>query len=225
MLKGLRVGMAQCGVSNSKRPTYPPLIRQMVPIMRPTTLLQVPFATLILFGAMTTPGAHAAEKRPNVLFLFTDDQRADTIGALGNPILNTPNLDRLATSGFVFRNAYCMGSTRPAVCNPSRHMMLSGMSLFRYDPNRKENTFGDVMRKAGYVTYHLSKRGNSAKVYHTAFEHSHYLKDDFVRRSGEHGKAAADDAIAFLENHDGQRPFFMYLGFAGPHDPRVAAKE
>ena len=193
--------------------------------MRSTTPLQVTFATLILCVAMTTPGAHAAQKRPNVLFLFTDDQRADTIGALGNSILKTPNLDRLANSGFVFRNAYCMGSTRPAVCNPSRHMMLSGMSLFRYDPNRKENTFGEVMRKAGYVTYHHSKRGNTATVYHTAFEHSHYLKDRFVRRSGHHGKTAADDAIAFLENHDGQTPFFLYVGFAGPHDPRVAAKE
>ena len=44
-----------------------------------------------------------------------------------------------------------MGSTRGAVCNPSRHMMLSGMSLYRYNPRKREGTFGDVMRKAGYT--------------------------------------------------------------------------
>src|SRR2546428_4811827 len=76
--------------------------------------------------------AHAADvkKKPNVLFLFTDDQRADTIHALGNAIIHTPNLDRLAESGFVFRNAYCMGGDVPAICTPSRYMLLSGLSLF-----------------------------------------------------------------------------------------------
>ena len=44
-------------------------------------------------------------KRPNVLFLLTDDQRQDTIRALGNPHIQTPNLDKLVESGVVFRNA------------------------------------------------------------------------------------------------------------------------
>jgi arylsulfatase A-like enzyme len=193
--------------------------------MRSTTRLHAAFAKFIVFVASAAAVARAAEDRPNVVFFFTDDQRADTIAGLGNAVVKTPHLDRLVQSGFVFRNAYCMGSTMPAVCNPSRHMMLSGKSLFHYDPQRKENTFGDVMRRAGYVTYHHSKRGNSARVYHTAFERSHYLDDGEVRRSGHHGKVAADDAIAFLEQHDGEKPFFMYVGFAGPHDPRVAAPQ
>ena len=84
---------------------------------------------LAVFGA-----APARERAPvNVLFLFADDQRPDTIGALGNPVIKTPNLDALVNRGFAFTNAYCMGSTGGAVCNPSRHMMLSGMSLYRYD--------------------------------------------------------------------------------------------
>lgn len=168
----------------------------------------------------------AKYKRPNVLFLFTDDQRADTIAALGNPAIKTPTLDALAQRGFVFRNAYCMGSTMPAVCNPSRHMTLSGMSLFRYDPRKVEGTFGDVMSKAGYVTYHLSKRGNEARAYHRAFTHSHHLEDVKDRTSGHHGRTAADNALAFIKNDwDRNRPLFMYLGFEGPHDPRVAAKQ
>lgn len=168
-------------------------------------------------------GADAA--KPNVLFLFTDDQRADTIAALGNPHIKTPNIDELVRSGFVFNNAYCMGSTMPAVCNPSRHMMHSGMSLFRYDPNQIEGTFGETMKRAGYKTYHESKRGNTARKYHTAYDHSQYLNDQAERTSGHHGRTIANHAVKFLKDYDRDNPFFMYLGFAGPHDPRVAAEE
>jgi len=176
-----------------------------------------------LFASQATHGADAA--KPNVLFLFTDDQRADTIAALGNPHINTPNLDELARAGFVFNNAYCMGSTMPAVCNPSRHMMHSGMSLFRYDPKQIEGTFGETMKRAGYYTYHESKRGNTPHTYHTAFDHSSYLNDMAERTSGHHGRTAANHAIKFLKDYDEDKPFFMYIGFAGPHDPRVAAEQ
>ena len=63
--------------------------------------------------------------RPNVLFLFADDQRADTIAALGNPVIRTPNLDRLVRSGVAFNRAYMQGSMQPATCVPSRAMLLS----------------------------------------------------------------------------------------------------
>ncbi len=179
----------------------------------------------VLLGLASRGVAFGAE-RPNVVFLFTDDQRPDTIGALGNPVIKTPHLDHLARRGFVFNNAYCMGSTMGAVCNPSRHMTLSGMSLYRYNPKNRENTWGDVFRKAGYVTYHESKRGNSAREYHKAFEFSSYLSDGAERRSGHHGRTAADNATRFLKTTwDREKPLFMYVGFAGPHDPRVAAEE
>jgi len=166
------------------------------------------------------------DDRPNVLFLFADDQRPDTIAALGNDVIKTPNLDALARRGFVFDNAYCMGSTMGAVCNPSRHMTLSGNSLYRYKPKEKEGTWGDVFRDAGYLTYHESKRGNTAKEYHKAFHYSSYLNDGAERRSGHHGRTAADHAVDFLKNKwDRDQPLFMYVGFAGPHDPRVAAEQ
>jgi arylsulfatase A-like enzyme len=119
-----------------------------------------------------------------------------------------------------------MGSTMPAVCNPSRHMVQSGMSLYRYDPMKVEGTFGHAMRQAGYVTFHLSKRGNEAREYYKAFEFSGYLSDQEDRGSGQHGRSAANRAIEFLKNTwDREKPLFMYLGFEGPHDPRVADKE
>lgn len=182
---------------------------------------------LLLAALFVVPQvARAAERPLNVLFLFADDMRPDCIGALGHPVVKTPNLDELVGRGFTFENAYCMGSTVGAVCNPSRHMTLSGMSLYRYDGKKKEGTWGDVMRKAGYLTYHESKRGNTARVYHTAFEHSSYLNDGAERKSGHHGRTAANNAIGFLkEKWNREKPLFMYVGFAGPHDPRVAAKE
>src|SRR5204863_5292268 len=72
-----------------------------------------------------------AAKRPNVLFLFSDDQRADTIAALGNNHIQTPSLDRLAGQGTAFTRAYCMGAQQGAVCVPSRAMLMTGRTLFR----------------------------------------------------------------------------------------------
>ncbi len=172
------------------------------------------------------PKAHArasTPKRPNVLFFFTDDQREDTISALGNPHIQTPNLDKLVESGFVFKNAYCMGGFSGAVCLPSRMMMLRGRSWFsvRGTPKDAPN-FPRSMNAAGYVSYHHGKRGNTDREVHKSFTHSHYLQDQVVRLSGEPGKVVADDAIDFLRAREKGKPFFMYLAFATPHDPRVA---
>jgi len=182
--------------------------------------------TMCLFVAVYTTSVAGQEKRPNVLFLVTDDQRADTIGALGNSIVKTPNIDKLAQRGFAFRNAYCMGSTVGAVCNPSRHMLLSGKALFHYKAKDATGTMGEVMRKLGYLTFLISKRGNTATVYHSAFDISGYLADDKDRNSGHHGRSAAEQTIQFLKTTwKKDRPFFAYVGFEGPHDPRVAAPE
>ncbi len=189
--------------------------------------IRIVIASLPVLGIGTTVFAQGAAKRPpNVVFFFADDQRPDTIGALGNGAIRTPNLDVLANRGMVFTNAYCMGATLGAVCNPSRHQMLSGMALYHYKLRRPthEGTFGDVFTKAGYVTYQRTKNGNTAKKYHKGFTHRGYLKDRRVRTGGHHGKAAADHAITFLRDAwDRKKPVFMYVGFAGPHDPRVAA--
>ncbi|MBM4035257.1 MAG: DUF4976 domain-containing protein [Planctomycetes bacterium] len=169
--------------------------------------------------------AEAAARKPNVLFLFTDDQREDTVGALGNPHVRTPNLDALAKSGVVFRNAYCMGGFSGAVCLPSRMMLLRGRAWFsvRNLPPGFPN-FPKTLNEAGYETYHHGKRGNTDLEVQKLFSHSKYLDDEADRKSGFPGKPVADDAIAFLKGRDRARPFFMYLAFGNPHDPRVADK-
>ncbi len=171
-------------------------------------------------------GLQAAEQ-PNVLFLFTDDQRADTIHALGNETILTPNLDALVAEGMTFRNAYCLGANRGAVCFPSRNMLLSGRVYFRIENNGlasgEKPNFADSMKQAGYVTYHHGKLGNTARELHKRFDVSKHLKDEQARTSGEPGKQIVDEAIEFLKSND--KPFCLYLAFSTPHDPRVAAKK
>ena len=175
------------------------------------------------------------------MFLFADDMRADTIAALGNPVVRTPNLDALVGRGFAMTNAYCLGGNSAAVCTPSRNMLLSGNAYFRWKdyvppgmPNARKGLLapGDgpnfplSMKDAGYLTYHHGKRGNTAPLIQAKFEVNKYLKDDEAeRRSGEPGKEIVDEAIAFLKANRDPRPVFMYLAFGNPHDPRVAAKK
>ncbi|MEO6809598.1 MAG: sulfatase-like hydrolase/transferase [Isosphaeraceae bacterium] len=190
---------------------------------------RVRLAVLSLALAGVVPIAASADDaaRPNVLFLLTDDQRADTIHALGNPAIQTPHLDQLANTGFAFRNAYCMGGDRPAVCLPSRTMILSGRSLFHLRTLKADSpSLPKSMNAAGYQTYYHGKKSNTPHQIHKSFEQSHYLKDDERERtSGHPGREIADDAIRFLHESNDQRPFFMLLAFGNPHDPRVPSDQ
>ena len=193
----------------------------------------------LLFACLClAPVARAADK-PNVVFLFADDMRADSVAALGNPAVKTPNLDSLVGRGFTFTNAYCMGGNSGAVCTPSRNMLLSGNAYFRWKdftpPNKKQKglispgdgpNFPLAMKEAGYLTYHHGKNGNTAPLIQAKFEVNKYLRNDNAERtSGEPGREIVDDAIAFLKERKDDRPVFMYLAFGNPHDPRVAAKK
>ncbi|MGB9626882.1 MAG: sulfatase-like hydrolase/transferase, partial [Phycisphaerae bacterium] len=163
-----------------------------------------------------------------MLFLLTDDQRADAIGAMGNPAIKTPVMDSLARRGLAFRNAYVLGSNVPAVCTPSRNMIMSGRAYFRWQglyASPDQPNFPVTLENAGYVTYHYGKKGNTAILIQDKFNTNKYLQDDADREDGEPGKAIVDDAIAFLKEKHGGRPFFMYLAFSNPHDPRVAAQK
>ena len=182
---------------------------------------------LLLFAVPAT-----ADDRPDVLFLLTDDQRADTIAALGNPHIITPNLDRLAERGFAFTEAHNFGANQGAVCFPSRNMLLSGRVYFRHEIERGRRTFADpdkpnlaaALGAAGYETYHHGKRGNTAELLHGRFDHSRYLENDHAARmSGEPGEEIVDAALEFIEGRTDARPLAMYLAFGTPHDPRVAA--
>ena len=100
-------------------------------------------------------------KQPNVLLLFTDQQRADTVGALGNPVIRTPHLDRLCAEGTAFTSAY---SPSP-VCVPARCSLHYGQYPARtgcYDngfrmPEDGRQSFMDALTDAGYRTHGIGK--------------------------------------------------------------------
>jgi arylsulfatase A-like enzyme len=115
------------------------------------------------------PFAQAAvqSKRPNILFIFADDQCWDTLGCIGGEV-KTPNLDRLVSQGTFFSNAYNMGAWQGAVCMASRTMLMTGQSLwnaFAFDASKerdKNRFWSSQFQQAGYKTYfggkwHVSK--------------------------------------------------------------------
>ena len=127
--------------------------------------------TLLLSGFACLASLPAAEK-PNVLFIFADDQCFDTINAMGNAEIETPNLDRLVASGTTFTHAYNMGSWSGAVCVASRHMLNVGSFVWKAEKASKDikpyvekkQMWSQLMAGAGYDTYFTGKWHVKAKA-------------------------------------------------------------
>jgi arylsulfatase A-like enzyme len=201
-------------------------------------------AALLLALPSGSPAA-GGPRRPNVLLLFADDQRADTIAALGNPLIRTPNLDRLVKRGVAFDRAYMQGAMQGATCVPSRAMLLSGRSLFRVDEKLlRDPTWPHAFAKCGYITFMTGKWHNGPESLPASFQ---LARSVFVggmtdplhaplcdlaggklgepRTAPKHSCAVfADEAIRFLQGHRGG-PFFCYVAFNAPHDPHVVPED
>lgn len=208
------------------------------------------------------------QKKPNILFILTDDQRFDTIHALGNPAIHTPNLDRLAARGTAFRRAHIPSGTCGAVCMPSRAMLNTGRHLFHLedlgqDIPESHITMGQAFRENGWQTIGIGKWHNGCPAYARSFETGGSIFfggmwdhwnvpvcrydpsgqydntinfvvnffdsnriiqqhcDEFV--PGKHSsELLTDTAISMLRKHaGGEKPFFLYLAYLAPHDPRT----
>ena len=114
---------------------------------------------LHLSAAVATAAAPAAQK-PNILFLMTDQQRGDCLGADGHPAVLTPNLDRIAREGARFRHAY----TSTPSCTPARACLLTGQSpwhhgMLGYSRVAEEypHEMPRMLREAGYQTCAIGK--------------------------------------------------------------------
>ena len=112
----------------------------------------------LCLALLVTVVSLTAAQPPNIVFIFADDQRADTIAALGNPVIKTPNLDRLVKRGVAFTRAYMQGGNGGATCVPSRAMLLSGRSLAQIDEKLlKHQTWPSAFGAAGYATFAAGK--------------------------------------------------------------------
>jgi arylsulfatase A-like enzyme len=206
-------------------------------------------------------------RKPNILFFFTDDQRFDTIRALGYPQVITPHLDALVARGTAFTHAYIMGGSAGAVCMPSRAMLMTGRTLYHLEAQgqgipQDHVMLGEALQEAGYVTFGTGKWHNGPSSYARSFAaggeiffggmQDHWnvpacdydpsgrydtaqpvVRDPFYSNQvtyqlcnhitpGKHSSELfAEATIDFLRHHDGHAPFFAYVSFMAPHDPRT----
>jgi arylsulfatase A-like enzyme len=188
--------------------------------------------------------AAGKQGKPNILFLLADDQRADALGSSGNTYISTPNIDSLAKSGIRFSNCYVMGGHHGAISAPSRAMLLTGKSLFHvYDVLDSVETMPVHFAQNGYETFGTGKWHNGRKTFEASFQKG---KDVFLGGMSDHfavpcrdlgpdGKLsepvnkgystdifaqAAIDYIKGYANGKKENPFFCYVAFTAPHDPR-----
>lgn len=188
-------------------------------------------------AALTTQtAAHAAPeaKRPNILLLLADDQRADTLGSAGNRIIHTPELDRLAREGVAFANHFC---TTPICCASRASIMLGQYAATHgiYDfatplsSAQVEQSYWQQLKRSGYYIGFIGKFGVGDKMPETSFDYwkgfsgqGHY----FPRGpSGPHlTHVMRDQANEFFEGAPREKPFCLSVSFKAPHvqdeDPR-----
>ena len=126
--------------------------------------------TIILLSVSVAANAEAkapASAKPNIVFLYADDFAYWAISALGNEIIQTPNLDRLIAQGVNFSNAFNMGGWNGAICIASRSMLISGRSIWKANEINRQwgegntaahsQTWGRLMSNAGYNTFATGK--------------------------------------------------------------------
>jgi choline-sulfatase len=130
---------------------------------RQRLILGLSVATLVF--APPAEGKAPPADQPDILFIFADDYCFDAIHALGDPVVQTPNLDRLMARGTTFTHAYNMGSWSPAVCVASRAMLVTGRSVWNAQKAHRvldqERAAGrlwpQLLSRAGYRTYMTGK--------------------------------------------------------------------
>lgn len=196
---------------------------------------------LLLTATWAATSADAAAKRPNFLFILTDDQSPETLSTYGNTVCHTPNLDRLAAEGMTLDDAHHMGAWVGAVCTASRTMIMTGRTLWHipgargpglnqprsYRTKAAQDSLPAIFRRAGYATFRTCKRGNSYNEANRLFE----VVRDAMKRGNDAESGSpwhGDQVVEYLDQRkaeDDDRPFLIYFGFSHPHDPRNATPE
>jgi arylsulfatase A-like enzyme len=180
----------------------------------------------------------ADERRPNILFLFTDDQPQNCLGVMGNEHIHTPHLDQLARRGTLFNNAF----VTTAICCSNRACMLTGQHMARHGvtdfktPLSAEafaQSYPALLRQAGYRTGYLGKYaiGNPSagnrelSLPASKFDTWYGFPQSISFRQQVEGKprylttVMTEKAIEFLQATTPEQPFCLTVAFKEPHGP------
>jgi len=178
--------------------------------------------------------ACAPESPPNIIFVFADDHAWQAIGAYGGRLATldpTPNIDRLAREGMIFRSAFVTNS----ICAPSRAVILTGLhshlngvytNAERFDSSQV--TLPQLLRRAGYQTaivgkWHLKSDPVGFDYWEVLPDQGDYYNPDFrtaagmARDTGYVTDLITDKALAWLERRDRSRPFLLMYQHKAPH--------
>jgi choline-sulfatase len=180
----------------------------------------VTFAAGAALGSVTlSADSTKPDKRPNILFIMTDQQHAGMLSCAGNEWLKTPALDSLAQDGIRFEKAY---SSNP-VCVPSRTAMAtgmmpnrlgadnngSGMKIRRLPSEVDDNSMGKIMKRAGYDTFYGGKVHMCKSLIPANAGYDEYFRDE---------REMLPQACLKFITKKRNKPFFAVASFINPHD-------
>jgi len=188
---------------------------------------------LLLFLALCCCQPARAADQPNILFIFSDDHAPQAIGAYGSQINQTPNLDRIASSGAVFHNSFCANS----ICGPSRACILTGkhshINGFLRNGNNfdgSQMTFPKLLQEAGYQTavigkWHLRSNPSGFDHWEILPGQGSYYNPDFIQMDGSKKRyegyctdLITDHSLRWLkEQRDPDKPFILMCQHKAPH--------
>ena len=178
----------------------------------------------------------AVNRKPNVIFLLTDDQRRDTLGVAGNALIHTPNMDRLAAEGVLFENAF----VTTAICAVSRASIFTGQYARRhgihdfgtdFSPEQLAHTYPLQMKAAGYRIGFIGKYGVGNNLPEAEYDYWRGVpgQPDYETTDDEGNpvhctRLFGNQAIEFLDTVTPEQPFCLSVSFKAPHvqdgDPR-----
>jgi arylsulfatase A-like enzyme len=181
-----------------------------------------------------TADASVANVKPNILFILTDDQKWNVLGCLGNPNIQTPNIDRLAKQGVVFSNHFVTTS----ICCSSRASILTGQYMRRhgiedfktsFKPEQWAETYPALLRQNGYRTGFIGKfgvgAGKSVQAMAAQFDYwrgvtgqggMYFINPKDPNRTHETARFG-QDAVNFLATTPANQPFCLSISFTAPH--------
>lgn len=180
----------------------------------------------------------AEESRPNILFMFTDDQPQNCLGVTGNREIQTPHLDELARRGTLFNNAF----VTTAICCSNRACLLTGQHMYRHgimdfkkplSADAFGQTYPAILRRSGYRTGYLGKyaignaRGQNLELslpesqfdYWYGFPQSISFRQNVDGRPRYLTEVMTEKAVEFLQTTPDGQPFCLTVAFKEPHGP------